>query len=205
MKCITIIIISVYRQAHHYLNPIYVDKIFHNNINQQLSLSRINSTTSLYSFISPPLFLILIYFLYFCWLYFSCVLHISSLYFDFVISPPIILIAGRWNSSGIHRRIEVYTFFFYFGWVEFESEGLRSFEVDACICKNILKKKCSQHIFSRIHRYIKFTLDILYMMLRRDLPLMLDYTWSIFFSPSFSKKLYFFFLSVVRNGKKKSG
>lgn len=113
MKCITIIIIiSVYRQAHHYLNPIYVDKIFHNNINQQLSLSRINSTTSLYSFISPLLFLILIYFLYFCWLYFSCVLHISSLYFDFVISPPIILIAGRWNSSGIHRRIEVYTFFF---------------------------------------------------------------------------------------------
>lgn len=188
LKCITIII-SVYRQAHHYLNPIYVDKIFHNNINQQLSLSRINSTTSLYSFFFsfavPHTYIFLVFLL----ALFSCVLHISSLYFDFVISPPIILIAGRWNSSGIHR-IEVYTFLFWMSWNWVRR--LEKFEIVACICKNISKKKCSQHIFSRIHRYIKFTLDILYMMLRRDLPLMLDYTWSIFFSPSFSKKNFFF-------------
>lgn len=58
--------------------------------------------------------------------------------------------------------------------------------------------KQRQHIFSRIHRYIKFTLLLFFgvlihtlgCMLKRDLPLMLDYTWSIFF-PSFDSSSHF--------------
>ena len=189
MKCITIII-SVYRQAHHYLNPIYVDKIFHNNINQQLSLSRINSTTSLYSFISPPLFLILTYFSYFV-AFFSCVLHISSLYFDFVISPPIILIAGRWNSSGIHR-IEVYTFIFIF-WMSWNwVRRLEKFDVEMVVYVKIFQKEMLATYFlthSSIHKvYFGY---IIHDVEER----FATYAWLYMiyiFSPSFSKNIFLF-------------
>lgn len=138
------------------------------------------------------LFLCLSLYLIFLVFYFSCVLHISSLYFDFVISPPIILIAGRWNSSGIHLVLMcVYTSLFFFCFFRMSWNWVRRLEKEVSmhihtrmlklVCKKCFKKKCSQHIFSRIHRYIKFTFGyILNMMLRRDLPLMLDYTWSIF-------------------------
>ena len=124
MKCITIII-SVYRQAHHYLNPIYVDKIFHNNINQQLSLSRINSTTSLYSFISPPLFLILTYFSYFVAFFLMCFAHFKSL-FRFCNKPPNYIDRGKMKFLGYPSNWSIYFYFYFFGWVEIESEGLRS-------------------------------------------------------------------------------
>lgn len=97
--------------------------------------------------------------------------HIDFIHTFFlcVISPPIISIAGKMkflDTQKIHPSVGVKK------WCEMD----------------IRRKRNEQHIFSRIHRYIKFTFGcILYLMLKRDLPLMLDYTWSIYF---FSSRSY---------------
>lgn len=164
-----------------------------------MSLSRINSTTSLYSFISPLCFSTYIFLVFCC--FFSCVLHISSLYFDFVISPPIILIAGRWNSSGIHR-FEVYIFSF----VDELKLSQKAWEVEAMLVYvKIFQKEMLATYFlthSSIHKvYFGYIIHDVEERFATYAWLYMIYIFSLLHS----QKYFFFFLSVVRNGKKKNG